>query len=80
MKKIRVFLSAILLVLILLFSLQNLNIMTVRMFTWSISLPKAIVIILTYILGMMTGGMLSSLMRDLFSATFRENKEKEQAS
>jgi uncharacterized integral membrane protein len=75
MRQIKIILSVILLILILIFSFQNLGIMTINFFNWSLSLPKALVIILSYILGMMTGGMLFSLFRTLIvSAVTKEDK------
>jgi lipopolysaccharide assembly protein A len=62
----------ILLILIIIFSFQNMGIITVKLFNWSLSLPTAIVIILAYILGMMTGGMLVSLLKTLISSTVPE--------
>ncbi len=75
MKQIKIILSVILLILIVIFSLQNLGVMTVKLFNWSLSLPKAIVIILTYFFGMMTGGMLVSLFRTLLSSTMAREEE-----
>jgi lipopolysaccharide assembly protein A len=68
MKTIKITLSIILLVLVLIFSLQNLGLMTVNLFNWSLSLPKALVIFLTYVLGMLTGGMFFTLLRSLVPA------------
>lgn len=75
MRPIKIILSVILLILILIFSFQNLGVMTVNLFNWSLSMPKALVIILTYILGMMTGGMMGSLFRTLISSAISEEKE-----
>ena len=75
MRQIKIILSVILLILILIFSFQNLGIMTVKLLNWSLSLPKALVIILSYILGMMTGGMLVSIFRALFSSTTPREEE-----
>jgi len=75
MRQIKIILSVILLILILIFSFQNLGIMTVKLFSWSLSLPKALVIILSYILGMMTGGMLVSLFRALISSSVAKEEE-----
>lgn len=69
--------SVILLILVVIFSMQNLGLMTVNLFNWSVSLPKAIVVILVYILGMMTGGMTFSLIKALFTAG-RKDKPAEQ--
>ena len=68
MRAIKIILSVILLILIIIFSFQNMGIITVKLFNWSLSLPTAIVIILAYILGMMTGGILVSLLKTLISS------------
>ncbi|MFO7575142.1 MAG: hypothetical protein R6W67_08295 [Bacteroidales bacterium] len=75
MRQIKIILSVILLILILIFSFQNLGIMTIKLLNWSLSLPKALVIILSYILGMMSGGMLVSLFRSLFSSAVTKEEE-----
>lgn len=72
MRVIKIILSVILLILIIIFSFQNMGIIVVKLFNWSLSLPTAIVIILAYILGMMTGGMLSSLLRSLITSPVPE--------
>jgi uncharacterized integral membrane protein len=72
MKNFKIIVSVILLILVLIFSMQNLGLMTVNLFNWSVSLPKAIVVILVYILGMMTGGMTFSLIKALVTAGRKE--------
>lgn len=48
---------------VLLFKVQNLDTVTVSLFTASITLPVAILVVGVYILGMLTGGMLWSLLK-----------------
>ncbi len=49
--------------LVLLFKVQNLETATVSLFTASITLPVSILVLLVYVLGMMTGGLLLALVR-----------------
>lgn len=65
MNTLKIILSVILLILVVIFSFQNLGIMTVNFFSWSVALPKALVFFLTYVLGMMTGGLFFTLLRSL---------------
>jgi len=47
----------------LLFAVQNLQTITVVFFSWSVTLPIALVIIGAYALGMATGGSLLAFLR-----------------
>jgi len=49
--------------LVLLFKFQNLETATVSLFSASITLPVSILVMLIYVLGMLTGGCLLSLLR-----------------
>ncbi len=49
--------------LVLLFKFQNLETVTVSLFSASISLPVSVLIFLIYVLGMFTGGFVVSLLR-----------------
>jgi len=49
--------------LVLLFKFQNLDSATVSLFSASITLPMSILIFGVYVLGMLTGGCLFSLLR-----------------
>lgn len=49
--------------LVLLFNIQNLQVVTVEFLAWSVSLPVSLIVILTYLLGMATGGALLTLLR-----------------
>ena len=51
--------------LILLFKFQNLETVTASLFSTSITLPVAILVILIYVLGMLTGGFSLALLRTL---------------
>jgi len=49
--------------LVLLFKVQNFDTATVRFFSFSITLPVALLLIGVYVLGMVTGGALLALLR-----------------
>lgn len=52
-------------ILIVIFSIQNSQSITIAFFNWSVKLPVSIIIILIYILGMTTGEIISSVIRSL---------------
>lgn len=49
--------------MVLLFKVQNLDAVTVTLFSASMSLPVSVLVIGLYVLGMLTGGFLVSLLR-----------------
>ena len=51
--------------LVLLFKFQNLDMVTVSLFSANISLPVSVLIVVIYVLGMLTGGLLLALLRTL---------------
>lgn len=50
---------------VLLFKFQNLSAVTISLLTFSITLPISVLVVLIYVLGMVTGGALLSLIRGL---------------
>ncbi len=48
---------------VLLFNIQNMYVVTVSFLTFSVTLPVSLIVILTYLLGMATGGALLTLLR-----------------
>lgn len=48
---------------IAMFKVQNLEAVTVSLFSASITLPVSVLVLLIYVLGMLTGGFLLALMR-----------------
>jgi uncharacterized integral membrane protein len=56
-------LIALLAVAVLVFSLQNLGQVTIFFLTMSATLPVALVVILVYIMGMATGGFMTTLLQ-----------------
>jgi uncharacterized integral membrane protein len=49
--------------LVLLFKVQNFQIATVSLFSFSMTLPVSLLVIGVYVLGMFTGGFVLSLLR-----------------
>ena len=49
--------------LVLLFKLQNLQTVTVSLLSASFTLPVSVLLVLIYVMGMLTGGFLLSLVR-----------------
>jgi lipopolysaccharide assembly protein A len=49
--------------LVLLFNIQNLQVVTVSFLTLSVTLPVSLIVIITYLLGMATGGALLTVLR-----------------
>jgi putative membrane protein len=56
-------LVAIVTAAVLVFTVQNLGVVTVRFFNLSFALPVSLLVIAIYVLGMVTGGTLWSLLR-----------------
>ena len=58
---------------VILFKVQNIESVTVSLFSMSLTMPVSILITLVYLLGMLTGGMALTLVRSLIGgATRRE--------
>lgn len=57
-------LIAALTALVLLFKVQNIDNVTVSMFTWRMTLPLSLLLIGVYVLGMFTGSSLVGLLRE----------------
>jgi uncharacterized integral membrane protein len=49
--------------LVLMFKLQNLQMVTVSLLSASFTLPVSVLLVLIYVLGMLTGGFLFALVR-----------------
>jgi uncharacterized integral membrane protein len=65
MKYVYVALIVVIAGIVLLFKVQNLTSVTVSLFGASITLPVSILVLLVYVLGMLTGGMVLALLRSL---------------
>ena len=49
--------------IIILFKFQNLEAVTISLFSASVTLPVSVLVLLIYVLGMLTGGLLLTLLR-----------------
>ena len=49
--------------IVILFKVQNLETVTITLFSASVSMPVAVLVLLIYVLGMLTGGFLLALLR-----------------
>jgi uncharacterized integral membrane protein len=49
--------------IIILFKIQNLESVTVSLFSASVSMPVSVLVLLIYVLGMLTGGFMLALVR-----------------
>ncbi|MCE9681608.1 DUF1049 domain-containing protein [Halomonas alkalisoli] len=58
---VKVFIAALVLILVV----QNIVMVEVRFLTWSLRLPMAILLVVIYLLGMLTGKSLWTLIRRL---------------
>lgn len=65
MKIIKKILLGSIILLIVIFAVQNSESLTIELFNWSATLPTSLTMILFYILGMTTGGLLFSIIRKL---------------
>jgi lipopolysaccharide assembly protein A len=63
MRYVYMALIAILAAIIILFKVQNLESVTVSLFSASVTLPISVLVLLIYVLGMLTGGFLLALLR-----------------
>ena len=63
MKYVYIALIVALTALVLLFKLQNLQTVTVSLLSASFTLPVSVLLVLIYVMGMLTGGFLLSLVR-----------------
>ncbi len=59
--------------LVLLFKFQNLETVTVSLFSASVSLPVSVLVILIYVLGMCTGGFVLGLLRSWIHGASRRD-------
>jgi lipopolysaccharide assembly protein A len=59
--------------LVLLFKFQNLDMVTVSLFSASFTLPLSVLVVLIYLLGMFTGGFVLTLLRSWIHGASRRN-------
>jgi uncharacterized integral membrane protein len=63
MRYVYIALIVLLTALVLAFKVQNLETVTVTLFSASMVLPVSVLVLLVYVLGMLTGGFLFNLVR-----------------
>ena len=63
MRYVYMALIAIFATIIILFKIQNLESVSVSLFSASVSMPVSVLVLLIYVLGMLTGGFLLALLR-----------------
>jgi uncharacterized integral membrane protein len=63
MRYVYVALIVVFTAIVLLFTFQNLQLATVSLFSASITLPISILVLMTYVIGMLTGGFVLALLR-----------------
>lgn len=72
MRYIYATLIGLLIAMVLLFSLQNLRSVTISFLTMRATLPLALLVILVYLSGMVTGGFVLALLRSWFHGASRK--------
>ena len=68
MRYVKGALSVLALLAIIIFSVQNLEVIDVSFLSWSMSIPKVMIIVGTYVLGMITGAWLFDFLKYLFTS------------
>jgi uncharacterized integral membrane protein len=63
MRYVHIAIIVLLTALVLSFKLQNLQSVTLQFFSFGLTLPVTVLVVLIYVLGMFTGGALWSLMK-----------------
>lgn len=63
MRYVYIVLSALLITAIVFFTIQNMQDLTVTLFSASVTLPASLLIAIVYVLGMLTGGFMLSVAR-----------------
>ncbi len=54
---------AVLAIIVLAFAVQNFQSTTISLFHWNITAPLALIIVIVYLLGLLTGGSMMSLFK-----------------
>jgi putative membrane protein len=72
MRYIYIMLIVVALAIVLLFVFQNTLSTTVSFFSASVTLPLSILVLVTYVMGILTGGVVVSLLRALIQGTVKK--------
>lgn len=75
MRSVYIGLIAIVTAVVLIFTFQNLNSVTVTFLAMSIVLPVSVLVILIYVLGMFTGSLVQSLLRSWIKGAAKGKEE-----
>ncbi|HZH70736.1 MAG TPA: LapA family protein [Flavobacteriaceae bacterium] len=75
MRIIKKILLGCILLLIVIFAVQNSESLTIKLFNWSATFPTSLLMISFYILGMTTGGLLFSIIRKLSQEDSKKKEE-----
>ncbi|GIW95639.1 MAG: hypothetical protein KatS3mg110_3680 [Pirellulaceae bacterium] len=65
MQNIRAVATILIIALVVLFVIQNISMVTLSIFTIRVSMPLALLIVIVYLLGMMTGHTVVSFLRNI---------------
>ncbi|MCH8534473.1 MAG: hypothetical protein LAT51_05330 [Flavobacteriaceae bacterium] len=68
MKMLKKIVFFLLIALIGIFVFQNLSSVNINFLTWELKITKSILIIVIYVLGMLSGGILFSILKRLWSS------------
>ena len=74
MKKLKKVLLFLIILIIVIFSIQNSEVYSLKLFNWKVELPVSLLVFLVYILGMTTGGILFSVLKNLMESDSKKNK------
>lgn len=74
MRIIKKSILVLILFLIIIFSVQNSEVYILKLFSWRVELPVSLLVFLVYILGMTTGGILFSVIKNLLDDKVEERK------
>ncbi|QEG37657.1 LapA family protein [Bythopirellula goksoeyrii] len=58
--------ALLVMLIMIIFAVQNLDVINVKFLSWAMSVPKFMVIVGTYVLGMITGAWLFDFLKMLF--------------
>lgn len=67
MNVIKKILFFLIIAFIAVFIFQNLNSINIRFITWELKITQSVLIVIVYILGMLSGGLLFSMLKKLWS-------------
>jgi uncharacterized integral membrane protein len=78
MKLLKRIVLVVIVLIIIIFSVQNSEIYILKLFNWRVELPVSLLVFLVYVLGMTTGGILFSVIKNLMKADSEKKKIQEE--